>query len=712
MDPFEQARNYFYAALEHHNNDRLEQAEALYRKALALMPERVSLLVNLAAVLARRQRPAEALQLCERALTIEPGHPDALSTRALCSRELSGPEQALQILDQAIEINPHDVEAHNNRGVVLRDLGRLQEALDSYDRALARSPDHVGVLANRGGVLSRLGRVEDALASYRRALQIDPQFSLAGEGFIHLVLESGFAPAGHDPEFESLVVRAISEPWARPVSVVPVLTTLLRSDPVVSACLEGVSKSLPEQWSVNNAAGAGLIGTVLRNPLLTALLKNAVIPDIGIERLLTGLRWWLLQQAVADHDAGDLPQDVLAFHCALAMQCHGNDYVYGSTADEHRAAVRLREILVEALDAGRTFPIRWLVATATYFPLASLPASERLLDNPWPEPVQALLDRVVQQPLLERQARLRIPCLTTIEDEVSRQVQQQYEENPYPRWVSLVRSRGQVSLQDYLRHRVPGTTSWTAGSSGDIAVLSAGCGTGQQPIDTALRLAGAQVLAIDLSMASLGYAARMADQLGLGNIHFAQADILKLTVLNQRFDLIEATGVLHHMDDLAAGLDVLASLLKPDGVMRLALYSQTARRSVAAARALIAERGYAANADDIRRCRHEIMALADSAAEKRVTAFSDFFSVSECRDLLFHVREHRFTIPDIKHLLDRAGLRLIGFELEPGQHDAFARQFPDQAALADLEAWQAFEASHRDAFAEMYKFWTCRSDTH
>ena len=711
MDPFEQARNHFFAALEHHNNDRLDEAGALYRKALALMPERVSVLVNLAAVLVRQQRPAEALEFCERALTIEPGHPDALSTRALCNCELSGPEQALQILDQAIAANPRDVEARNNRGVVLRDLGRLQEALDSYDRALALSPDHVGVLSNRGGVLARLGRVNDALASYKRALQLDPQCAPAGAGFIHLVLESGFAPAGHDPEFEALVVRAISEPWARPVSVVPVLTTLLRSDPVFSAWLERVSKAWPERLPPAETAGPDL-DPVFRNRLLTTLLKNAVIPDMGIERLLTGLRWWLLQQATAEGNASEPLHDVLVFHCALAMQCHANDYLYGSMPDEHMAALRLRDMLAEALDTDRTFPIQWLVATATYFPLTSLPSPERLLGRPWPKPVQTLLARVVQEPLLEQQGRLRIPRLTAIENKVSRQVQQQYEENPYPRWVSLVRSSGQVSLRDYLRNRVPGTTYRTASRGGDVVALNAGCGTGQQPIDTALRLAGAQVLAIDLSMASLCYASRMANQLGLSNIQFAQADILKLTSLRHRFDLIESTGVLHHMDDPAAGLGVLASLLKPDGVMRLALYSETARRSVAAARVLIAARGYAANADDIRRCRHEIMALDEGAPEKRVTAFSDFYSISECRDLLFHVREHRFTIPAIKRLLDSAGLRLIGFELEPGQHDAFARPFPDPAALADLEAWQVFEQSNPDTFAEMYKFWVCKTGAH
>lgn len=706
MNPFEQAKAYFLDALEHHNRNRFDEAEVLYRKAYALMPERVSVLVNLAAVLVQQQRLSEALAFCERALVLEPGHPEALSTRALCTSALSGPEQALQMLDRTIASDPRDVEALNNRGVALRDLGRLPEALDSYDRALAVDPDHAGVLSNRANVLARLGRTGQALAGYRRALQIDPVCTPAGEGFIHLVLESGHAPQGRDPEFEALVIRAIREPWARPVAVVPVLVNLLRQDPAIRSLLDRIAAAWPERLSPGDSADA-LFG----NPLLLALLHNAVIPDIAIERMLATFRGWLLRDAIdsaAGHESRQ-DDDVLAFHCALAKQCHLNDYLYSATTDEAATARTLSETLALGLAADDGFPVQWLVAVATYFPLASLPAPERLLERSWPEPVQALLTQQVAAPLHERARRTAIPRLTSIDDDMSRQVRQQYEESPYPKWAALVRPGAQVSLHDYLRNRVPGTDLRIADRGGRAMALNAGCGTGQQPIDTALRLAGVDVLAVDLSLASLCYAARMADELGLKNILFAQADILRLASITQRFDLIESTGVLHHLREPLAGLSVLTSLLKPDGVMRLALYSETARRSVIAARALIAARGYTATADDIRRCREEILALPDGRPEKRVAVFSDFHSLSECRDLLFHVCEHRYTIAGLRRLLEEAGLRLIGFELEPAQHAAFAHAFPDPATLADLDAWTAFESRNPDAFAGMYQFWVRRA---
>ena len=115
------------------------------------------------------------------------------------------------------------------------------------------------------------------------------------------------------------------------------------------------------------------------------------------------------------------------------------------------------------------------------------------------------------------------------------------------------------------------------------------------------------MLAIDISRTSLAYARRKTRALGLTNIEYGQADILKLASLGRHFDVIETVGVLHHLADPAAGWRLLLSLLRPNGLMLVGLYSATARQSLAAARAFIAERGYTPTAEDIRACRQELM---------------------------------------------------------------------------------------------------------
>src|SRR5258705_1703901 len=92
-------------------------------------------------------------------------------------------------------------------------------------------------------------------------------------------------------------------------------------------------------------------------------------------------------------------------------------------------------------------------------------------------------------------------------------------------------------------------------------------------------------------------------------MEYAQADILKLESIGRSFDLVDASGVLHHLSDVKAGWRVLLKLLRPGGVMRVGLYSEMARRGIVAARSFVLERGYHPTADEIRRCRQKLMDL-------------------------------------------------------------------------------------------------------
>jgi SAM-dependent methyltransferase len=234
-------------------------------------------------------------------------------------------------------------------------------------------------------------------------------------------------------------------------------------------------------------------------------------------------------------------------------------------------------------------------------------------------------------------------------------------------------------------------------------ILIAGCGTGQQSLQCAGCFADARILAVDLSLASLAFASRMTSGLGIANIEYAQADIMALDTLDRRFDLIECVGVLHHLADPEAGWRILAGLLRPGGVMKISLYSEAARRDVVAGRALIAERGYESSPDGIRHCRQDILTLArgGNAEMARLTQRNSFFTTSECRDLLFHVQEQRFTLPRIEAALAALKLDFLGFE--------FAGPAPrSPAPLAD---WHRFETEHPQTFAGMYEFWVQKSYT-
>jgi SAM-dependent methyltransferase len=320
--------------------------------------------------------------------------------------------------------------------------------------------------------------------------------------------------------------------------------------------------------------------------------------------------------------------------------------------------------------------------------LHALACRDALLARTWPEAVARIVEQQVHEPLQEQEIRQSIPALTAIDDEVSKKVRDQYEEMPYPRWLKAAPVGRQVTLGWYLRNQFPQATIADLPSERSLDVLIAGCGTGQHAIETGRRFASANVLAVDLSLTSIAY---------------AQADILKLGAIGRRFDLIESSGVLHHLADPAQGWRVLLSLLKPGGFMHIGLYSAIARADIRLARSFIVERGYGSSATDIRRCRQEILASEDGTPLKNAAKYSDFFTTSECRDLLFHVQEHQFTIPEIAAFLRANGLRFIGFGGQPLQD--YRRRFPQDNAASDLERWHVFETENPTAFVGMYQFW-------
>jgi SAM-dependent methyltransferase len=275
----------------------------------------------------------------------------------------------------------------------------------------------------------------------------------------------------------------------------------------------------------------------------------------------------------------------------------------------------------------------------------------------------------------------------------------QYQENPYPRWtVNPI-----AAEVDEWKAQID-----AAGNRPAEDILIAGCGSGQHAVEIAQLYPRSRVLAVDLSLPSLAYARRKTRELGLQNVEYAQADILKLPDIGRSFDRIEAVGVLHHLAEPEAGWRLLLSILRPGATMRIGLYSEFGRRDVAAIRSFIAERGYLPTPADIRTLRQEILRLHEERGWRMTAQTPDFFSVSGCRDFLFNAVEHTFTVPRIKRFLSDNGLTFLHFDLDPATIESFRGRFAGEAALADLDKWHSFETDHPQAFRFMYQF-TVRS---
>ncbi|QTC91904.1 class I SAM-dependent methyltransferase [Brevundimonas goettingensis] len=446
---------------------------------------------------------------------------------------------------------------------------------------------------------------------------------------------------------------------------------------------QALARVTAELLLAREAAGAvsADLDAVARDPLWLAFLSLCLNVEAAMEARLVTLRAALIDRVGQDRREATVPASLEPLTCALALQAFAGEYL----APPFQASDPLLRTLSAPLTALSPDP----VLTER---LAAIPGGLGSL----------LLKRTLDDLVVERRLARAFPTLTDkadAEDAVSAAVRHQYELNPYPRW-SEPPTPDQRPLASVIA-ALPGITD-----PGPVRrLLIAGCGTGYEAIDLARTDPTLSIIALDLSRPSLAYGARMATELGVRTIDFRQGDILHLESLEGGFDVAVSTGVLHHMDDPAAGLAAVVRTLRPGGIIRLGLYSERARAAVRAAQSEITARGLTTSPDDIRAFRRIVLDAPATSPLAPLRTSDDFYSLSGCRDLAFHVQERAYDPSGLAALLSGAGLALVGFDAPEEAMARFRERHGAGANPLDLILWDAVEADHPGLFAGMYHLW-------
>jgi tetratricopeptide (TPR) repeat protein len=676
---------------------RFVEAVVCHDKALALQEAHIGALIGRADALHELGRLNEAEIAYRGGAGLAPRAPEIRFGWATVLADLGRLAEAAQIYRDVLALSPSFVEAHVNLGTVLRDLGQTDEAVAEFQAALALKPSVAHAVFELVSALSALGRSEEAVERATQAMRRDPRSSEACRAYTVAVARN--PQLSQSAEVAAFLERCLASDDVEHEDLARASALQLRQKYRIDPSPAEVARR-----AVEGATAEGATARWLADPLLLRLLAATVNTDLGLEVFLTEARRQLCL-------AQDLPPALSPFLAALALQSFNNGYVFMVGPEEQARVDDLRASLERELSRGTAlYPTleQKLLRFALYEPLTSLAEARPLAGASISAgaPLKAVLRHCLAEPLEETALARDIPSLETIEDTVSQAVRDQYEQHPYPRWLSLPRPVP-VSLLGMLRRKFP-HAALPAFLDGPIEVLVAGCGTGRQPIATALSLAQAHVLAVDLSRASLAYAKRMALRLGAANVSFLHADLLALGALGRKFPLVEAVGVLHHMKDPMAGWGVLRRLLRPGGFMRIGLYSALARAEVITARQRIAALGLEPTAHDIRAFRSRVLFGHEALRLPHLSESRDMFDLNGCRDLLFHASEHRFSLPDVRDMLVALELEFLGFEFTNDNVRVHYRATnPDDPTMTDLTRWARFEKRHTDAFSGMYIFW-CR----
>jgi len=545
-----------------------------------------------------------------------------------------------------------------------------------------------------GSTFQQQGKLDEAIEAYNKALIIKPDYADAYYNMI--VTLPGVIFNKPSREIQKTIVSLIdTETYVGPKDIVSAAISLLKFEPSLQKYLQLADNDVIE-------SPADVISELSELSLLLKLMSICPLPDLSLEKLFRKLRASLL---LSISDVTSSPE-LLNFQSALALQCFTNEYIYSHTEEEEKILQSLEANLKKILKNDEQPAPQIILALASYKSLNQYEWSKSLVVN---DKIEDVFTRQVVEPNQEAKLKFAIPLLDNITDEVSSKVRDQYEESPYPRWVDTGLSSKPMSISSVVSGIKLKLHDYKITEVEKPEILVAGCGTGQHSIRNATRFKDSNVLAIDLSLSSLGYAKRKTEELGVGNIEYMQADILDLSKLGKKFDIVESVGVLHHMDNPAAGWKVLTDCLKPGGLMKIGLYSELARQNIVEIRKEISNAGIEASDEEMKSFRDTIIE-SEKDHHERILNFIDFYSLSELKDLLFHVQEHRFTIPQVRDCLFQFGLNFCGFETHKEILSHFHKSNAGVGNPYNLEEWQAYEEANPRAFAGMYQFWCQKAD--
>lgn len=721
---------------------QLDQATSACRQVLAVDPTHKLATVLLAQIAFQRNQPSDAQTLLQSAIDQDPADPYLYAHLSQVLIRLGKAENALESYNHALSLKPDFVDARIALGNLLIMMGRYRDAISEYQQVLLVRDDHAPVFYNLAIAQAANGDNFDALKSYEQAISLKPDYDAAYFNMANLKRSLGdvvgavgnYRQAAHlvpqqrlywqqfanslraldtydfDDTWETDILRCLRTDGIEHRGLARHVAALTMRKYIPSNLRDSEPSS--RRQTLLDAVHSNALSILYSFEPLRIALKMSLFNEVDFEKFLIDLRYALLNAWSVERAAIEMEDDLVSFIAALAQQCFLNEYVYYQEQEEQYLVDSLRSRIETALDSDDQVSDGEIALLSCYKPLNTV-LNEQILSAqaslPWRPAIAELITLQVREPYHEKILAIDLPTITSADKSSDDPVRLQYEDNPYPRWIGLPftipRPAGDVLGQQF-PHLLRGDVKFSAAPR----LLVAGCGTGRDAMMTAMRFMGSSVLAIDISRTSLAFAVRNSRKLGMNNIEFGVADVMQLNDSVGQFDLIEAVGILHHLPDPVTGWRRLLNHLRPGGFMKVGLYSSLGRSPIRAAQDLAKKWRLGSSPADIRLFRKKILRLDPDTEAHEITRYTDFFSMSGCRDLVFHEREHWYTVPDIEEMLEDLGLTFVGFELEdPAYLRAYKTRNPDDPDAVALHNWHEFELEHPRIFASMYQFWVKRS---
>lgn len=167
-------RPLYLRAAVYHKMNKIAEAEADLRAALALDPKLADVRAELGAILIDSGRTADAVSELEQAVALQPDHFEALFNLGVAHETLGRWSEAARAYERAARIRPQDADVRLNLAAALRRSGQHDAALRAAREAVQLAPDDAQAHFNLGLMLAEVKRLDEAAAELVAATRLDP----------------------------------------------------------------------------------------------------------------------------------------------------------------------------------------------------------------------------------------------------------------------------------------------------------------------------------------------------------------------------------------------------------------------------------------------------------------------------------------------------------------------------------------------------------
>ncbi len=629
--------------------------------------------------------------------------------------------KAKKYISDALAINPIDPDSFNLLSRIDLELGNPKSALEAATAALDLQPDNGGYWYSFGHAQLANHQVLKAKSAFQKSIELSPGESKAEVSLAYTYSELGqpikafeifrelAKNHSNDIQIQSQLLNTASSLTADyyDQQLEHDLIDYLNWDKVNLSQLANLTCSLLEhKFQLNEEGSAAQFEDMASSQLLQLALSNTIIKSHLLEKLIMALRYELLTYSTKN---GNLSHHYIALSHSISLYGLKSEFILPVTDAEQNMVSALTNLIDKSLEKEGCMPTDVsgaLLLLAMYEPWTVLKNYKTIAtfhDDSWPDMTFNL--KKENQDLFSI-GQTEFEAITVMPSIQENHVKSQYESFPYPRWDKLDYKK-HTNYGSALSHVYPTKIFSENLFNESLNILIAGCGTGRHALNVAKYFHGVQVTAIDISQKSLGFAHSKAKELNVKNIEFKLADLTKLASLENQYDIVECSGVLHHIPDYKTAIKGLLNNLKPNGLIKISLYSQYARDSVNQIRELFSRDIEKIDPHKIKIIRQAIFQGDVIKDIDGIIRSDDFYSMSGTIDLLFHQFERQFTPIGLQNLCDDFNLEWLGFSnLKDSVKDDFlAFHKNNNANLKNLDQWDEFERANPNTFSVMYQFY-------